>query len=290
MFETVWQCPVCESPPDRHNVFTREPGNIWKNNKMELIPLFYGICMDCGTVFQMQRLKDPLSYYMQGDYRRTVQFGDPTPGDRIREEQEQRVKFLMPELAFESVKRVLDIGSSMGLFLEAMAEKYDCEVLGIEPGEAQRLLSKAPALSDITLLDDSVLESFDLITMIHSLEHMNEPTQYLLRLHDFITEDGHLLVEVPHLYHEISLLVSHPVAFTPESLDACLGLAGWEVVWSRVYNGFKSYPGNILVLAKPGNIKDSLPSVDIAETAARFNEGQEALRKFIEERRAKGAV
>jgi SAM-dependent methyltransferase len=284
MYKTIIHCPVCGSNPAEQKFFERSFGKIW-NDKLDFIPLFYGICTNCGVVFQMLTIEDADHQYMHGDYRKSVQHGSAQVGERIKTEQSNRAENLMPQLDLEEVKSVLDIGSSTGLWLEALKERYDCEVLGIEPGEAQRMSSAIVAFSDISLLDNSYLNSFDLITIIHVLEHLDNPTDYLTNLHNFITDGGHLLVEVPSLYNEFTLGTFHPTAFNMQALKNCLNLAGWEIVWEKEYPGIKGVypnPANLLVLAKPGKFVEELPSVDIDEILNSYNAGQEELRKFTQ--------
>jgi SAM-dependent methyltransferase len=291
MFEDVWLCPICKSAPEQHKFFDMVPGKVWNNNRQEIKRLYYGICKACGIVFQFSRIADQNKFYMQGDYRKAIQ-GHGRVDGRILTEQANRVENLMPFMEFETVNRVLDIGSSTGMLLETLAEKYDCEVLGIEPGEAQRMSAAAPAFSDLDLLDESYWYSFDLITMIHVLEHLKDPADYLVQLHNFIADGGYLMIEVPNLYTENTLLTPHTVSFTPETLTNTLAFAGWKVEWLEEYHGLKRkypIPANILVLARQGNVR-KIPSVDIDEVFDQYRAGMEALRNFTQKERNTGEV
>lgn len=110
----------------------------------------------------------------------------------------------------------------------------------------------------------------------------------MIRLHDFITEDGHLLVEVPNLYGENTLSLNHPMAFTADTLTEMLARTGWEVVWLKEYYGFKEgYPTvpNLLVMAKPGKLVEKTMYVEIEDIKQKYNDTQFTLMEFYEKQR-----
>jgi 2-polyprenyl-3-methyl-5-hydroxy-6-metoxy-1,4-benzoquinol methylase len=235
---------------------------------------------------------DELYHYYAGQYRATIQGGSDEVTDRVLREQTARVEYLLPELPFEEVYSLLDIGASTGLLMEALKEKYNCETLGIEPGEKFRNYArnkKIKMLSDIDILNAQHENSFDLITMIHVLEHLSEPAKMLTRLHDYITEDGRLLIEVPNLFHEYSLGLSHPVAFTQETLRELLARTGWEIEWEKLYHSFKighPNPANILICAKPGRVVESKVCVDIDGIHQKYAKSQQELNEYELQRQA----
>ena len=282
--ETVWMCPLCESDPTHHHYFERVIGKKWEG-EYRYEPVFFAICDNCGLVFQWQRMNEQETYqFYTAQYRATVQGGFDGVTERVLTEQQKRVDFLLPEIDLEP-KAVLDIGASTGLLLKALREKYDCTVMGIEPGEKFRMHAKSryeiKMLSDLDIAHKEYHNAFDLITCIHTLEHFVDPRRILIRLHDYITEDGHLLIEVPHLFNENTLSLNHPISFTPDTLTEMLSRTGWEIVWLKEYHGFKEpYPNppNILVLAKPGAVVENVMYVDIEDIERNYREGQQTLK------------
>lgn len=282
----VWFCPACESDPTHHHFFERVIGKLW-NGGQAPVPVFYAICDVCGQVFQWQRMSESDAYqYYTAQYRATIQGGNDGVTDRVLAEQKKRTDLLMPELPFEDVKYLLDIGSSTGLFMAAMKEKYNCDAVGIEPGEKFRLYAMKQghkSLSDLDILHAEHDKAFDLITIIHTLEHLTEPAKTLVRIHDYIAEGGRLLIEVPHMHHEYSLSLPHVTAFTPETLTALLGSTGWKVEWLKEYDGMKigrPHPSNILVCAVPGEIDSHRVYVDIDAIHSAYLEGQKELHDY----------
>jgi 2-polyprenyl-3-methyl-5-hydroxy-6-metoxy-1,4-benzoquinol methylase len=98
--------------------------------------------------------------------------------------------------------RILDVGSSYGFFLEQMSKK-GYKVTGIEVSAERRNISnkvtRAPVL-DINLLEKDIgIGQFDAVVMFHVLEHVPDPVKFCLRLKEYISEKGCLIVEVPNL-------------------------------------------------------------------------------------------
>lgn len=285
--ENVWNCPLCNSDFTHHQFFERVPSKHWNGVAQDFIQITYAICDHCGLVFLWDRYDDEEqdNYYRNGDYRSTVQ-GTPVITDRVLKEQNARVEFLMPEIDVEQVRFALDVGASTGLLMKALQEKYDCKVLGIEPGEHFRLQSGVKMFSEMDLLySKEYYNAFDLITCIHTLEHMNDPLHFLTQLHEFISEDGHVFIEVPNLLTEQTMTISHPIVFTKETLTTALGLTGWEIVWMKEYHSFKEHltlPPNILVKVKPGNVSEYIASPDMDALRASYTENMMVLREDME--------
>jgi SAM-dependent methyltransferase len=72
--------------------------------------------------------------------------------------------------------------------------------------------------------------SFDLITMIHVLEHIVDPVPFLTALLEKLNPGGMLLVEVPnHLQNPVELLtVDHCTHFSPTSLSHVVEQSGYQ--------------------------------------------------------------
>jgi 2-polyprenyl-3-methyl-5-hydroxy-6-metoxy-1,4-benzoquinol methylase len=79
---------------------------------------------------------------------------------------------------------------------------------------------------------EAVPGTFDVITMIHVLEHIIEPVAILETLHGKLSPDGLLLIEAPH--HPANpfelLIADHRSHFTADSLARTLTIAGYEIV------------------------------------------------------------
>ena len=109
-------------------------------------------------------------------------------------------KNLVCRTAGRSRGTLLDIGCGTGEFLHTM-KKAGWDVKGVEPSEAARQHAKTrydldvSPPSDLPELPDA---SFDVITMWHSLEHVQDLRGYLTKIRSLLNAKGLLLVAVPN--------------------------------------------------------------------------------------------
>jgi 2-polyprenyl-3-methyl-5-hydroxy-6-metoxy-1,4-benzoquinol methylase len=94
-------------------------------------------------------------------------------------------------------KNLLDIGSGTGDFLST-CKKDNWNIFGVEPNEDARTISKNKeinTISDISLLKES---NFDVITLWHVLEHVENLLEYLEVLKSKLKPNGVLIIAVPN--------------------------------------------------------------------------------------------
>lgn len=103
--------------------------------------------------------------------------------------------------------QLLDVGSGGGFF-PYVARHQGIEARGIEPnrGFAQYALGELGVPTTHAFFQDVEwpAESFDMITLNHVLEHVEDPCQALRRLRRWLKPSGYLVVEVPNIeatYH-----------------------------------------------------------------------------------------
>jgi hypothetical protein len=136
---------------------------------------------------------------------------------------------------------VLDVGSSRGLFCEAVKREYPrCHVAGLEPDvgvvpEAAGYVRVPQRLERFHLTGSR----WDWIALIHTLEHLGDPVGQLGRLRDALSPDrGLLYVEVPDvgsllkaggLVEEL-FIDKHVCHFSEHSLSSLLVRAGLRVL------------------------------------------------------------
>ena len=185
-------------------------------------------CLRCGVLFQNPRLspEGQARFYTSVDYRTVT-----GAGGKVTEGMLLTQKIRADSIAdrylgqwIKKVDRALDFGCSTGTLLDKFRKKYECEVAGVELSEVHRAYANNGMGVSVVATLDEVAGTFDLISLVHVLEHLPYPTDTLRRLRGMLRDDGWLLLEVPHL----SKSIPHPICFCRKSLTKCLRLAGFE--------------------------------------------------------------
>lgn len=145
--------------------------------------------------------------------------------------------------------RLLDVGCGNGFFLAFALERgWDGYGVDNSPGavqEARKRLSDRVALG--TLFEAAYpAESFDVVSLFEVLEHLPDPKDHLREVRRILRPGGWVCLSVPN-FASLERLVfgkwwvgldapRHFQQFTPRSLGACLGEAGFEVAELRSIN------------------------------------------------------
>lgn len=153
--------------------------------------------------------------------------------------------------------KVLEIGSSTGLLLSIL-QKQGWEVLGIEISTQAALFAQKQGIPTLTVPIEKVKlspNSFDVIVINHTLEHLQNPNQVIEQVHFLLKDKGIFLVDVPNFgsfFARVfkgswSLLLpnEHLWHFTFSSLSKLLQNHGFEVLDRSSPSGIWDY-GNPL--------------------------------------------
>jgi len=130
---------------------------------------------------------------------------------------------------------LLDIGCGNGAFLKAFSKKYpkwDLTGLELDNRNKEEIESingvKKLYTGNVNILN----EHFDIIVMIHVLEHISNPVQYLIALSKKLKQGGSIIIEVPHLAKSPFdiLIADHCIHFDFTSLETVVKRSGFKVV------------------------------------------------------------
>lgn len=168
---------------------------------------------------------------------------------------------------------VIDFGAYQGLFLHALKHFWDCDVLAYDYSKSGIAFAKnylgfknSKVAKDI--YRDSFPKKAKLATMVHSLEHLREPSRFLKHLRDTVLhKNGYLYVEVPNLYGIPLCEPTHFFTYSIESLTYLMESSGFEIIAIET-GGFPVVPEfiahndvqNLICLARPSGQKDIVPS------------------------------
>ena len=131
--------------------------------------------------------------------------------------------------------RMLDVGCGNGAMLRAFGKaKPGWSMAGTELSDKyRRLVEGIPGVESLyTCPPAEVPGQFDLVTMIHVLEHIPEPAAFLARLLPKLVPGGLLVVELPsHVANPFELLIAdHCTHFAAATAAALLERSGLEVL------------------------------------------------------------
>lgn len=187
-------CPVCLGTEVK-SLFSTKTGS----SKFHLVQ-----CTGCALTRtipfpndEILRLHDTSVYYGKNENKFIPVI------QRIRNEiTRTHVKYYLSMIP-PSVQRpkILDVGCAEGRLLKAFLE-FGCQCWGVEhtsyPADRfqdpERIAYLRGELQILKLPE----ESFDLIFLWHTLEHMDDPQQVITRLYDLLAPNGALIVAVPN--------------------------------------------------------------------------------------------
>lgn len=158
----------------------------------------------------------------------------------MKQAKAQGILDLIPQLP----ARVLDFGAGEGHFVAAV-RRLGIQTDGVEPFSAGR--EAARHLHGLTLSRDRMdSQLYDLVTLNHSLEHVANPREILLKLRAALRPAGWLFIEVPHAGSVEMLrrarrrmildLPLHLYHFTPATLTRLVKATGFRVHHVRLFN------------------------------------------------------
>ncbi len=147
-------------------------------------------------------------------------------------------------------KRWLDFGTGPGGILDLLGEVAS-EFAGCEPQAQARQALEACGYRVFPGLESVPDGHYDVITLFHVLEHLDEPVRHLEVLFQKLKPGGRIVVEVPHArdflidfvglesFKRFTLWSEHLILHTRESLGCFLRQAGFTAV---VVEGLQRYP------------------------------------------------
>ena len=239
---TKLTCPYCGSLDCRVDYDL-----VWKDDRFPKYQIASCAGCDIGFVLplptqeELDHLYNSLQYHSQD--RSTINFSEADPSlveERILKDGQILQKYVPYIPASGSV---LDIGSGWGTLLKYFSNQ-GFETTGIElsvptSSFAREQLGLEIYNLPVERISEIPLKSYNLITMRHVLEHFYHPQKVLLSLHDRLSKNGRIIIEVPDYgsYDRKSYGEDWPAFgpyhlwyFTRPSLSRVLEEAGFKIL------------------------------------------------------------
>jgi 2-polyprenyl-3-methyl-5-hydroxy-6-metoxy-1,4-benzoquinol methylase len=203
-------------------------------------------CARCGLVFSNPQVDEELvlaEYRAAGETANDL-WVDVLTSERQLELDREKFEEILDELEpYRRGGRLLDVGTSIGLFLHAARER-GWDGIGTEFG--RRALAYARDRFGVEVYDrplselDLEAESFDAVTLNSVLEHVNRPLELLGEVAALLRPGGALFLIVPNVdslacrvLHERAATFdgrNHLLYFSPATLRDALARTGFEAV------------------------------------------------------------
>jgi 2-polyprenyl-3-methyl-5-hydroxy-6-metoxy-1,4-benzoquinol methylase len=165
-------------------------------------------------------------------------------GEDAEEAWVERARGILDDIGF-TPSSVLDCGAGEGHLVHAL-RALGVHASGVEPSAAGRAAARRRYGFELHARISELSGPFDLVTLIHVLEHVTNPVAMLRELPPRLRPNGVLFIEVPHAgsvdmwrprrRREILDLPFHLYHFVPSTLCRIVEQAGLHVVEVRLFN------------------------------------------------------
>lgn len=190
------KCPWCGS--------NKAQINLWLKDEFLTKKDFHICeCLNCGLLYTMPRpSKEKIGAYYKSDEYYSHQENKKGFVPRLYEAIKKinlKHKFRLASRDLP-VGKLLDIGCGVGDFLH-LAEHNGWQCTGVEPSEEAREIARQRIKGDLLYSEDLEQlpdQSFDLITMWHVLEHVDDLKWQVAQLQRLIKPNGRIVIAVPN--------------------------------------------------------------------------------------------
>lgn len=205
-------------------------------------------CRECGLTYSNPRPSEDTIYHIYQDNYAAHSTCGLSEHDRrraVKRLQRSSWRSWHPQrhgMAVQGQGRLLDFGCGGGAFLELM-HRQGWKVLGLDLGsqvvENIRTKLNLPVTEGTLPRPDLPPESFDVVSMWHSLEHVHRPLEVLQEAARLLVPGGRLLVGVPNVGSAPRYwyggawcgwrLPHHLTHFSPDTLRRMVERAGFRI-------------------------------------------------------------
>lgn len=215
--EVLEKCPLCKSKNFKliSKIFNKNI-NFLSNS----------FCQNCSLIYKSSR--PSLKWFLQNFKKRDkFQKQNNINPINLNTEKIRKLRYLKISKFFQSLNlkgNLLDVGTGTGLgLLEFRKKNFYPE--GIEPDISRSRVGKKKNLkiSELNIERFSSKKKYDVVTFVHSLEHLHNFKSALKKAIDMLKFDGYIYIEVPNLHFnnfgvDENLYLGHMYNFSEASL------------------------------------------------------------------------
>lgn len=194
------------------------------------------MCESCAHVYRsLKPNEDWFNAQFAIRHQNQLKAGVNPLSEEIEKERLKRYRAIAQFLKkrFPAIKRYLDVGCGPATGFKAF-EELGIESTGVEPDSSRALVAKENGyqVEEVHFQDFESAVSYDLISMVHSLEHFQYPLDFLKHAKNFAHNKTVLYIEVPEVLDYVkdwndSLYLAHMSNFCENSLRILAARAGW---------------------------------------------------------------
>jgi len=201
-------------------------------------PLETGICVKCGLVAHMQIPTDAeLGDYYAKRYRRDYHGESAPSARRVMRAWKQGLRIhrqLAPALSGR--EKVFEVGAGIGCTVKVF-ELAGFDASGVEPGQDFQRFGREKLGANVQnagLFDLPHGPRYDLVLLVHVIEHFNSPARALRAIHGLLKPNGRLYVACPNLAGPFAVRrrlfhFAHIHTFTPWTLLPLAEKCGFQL-------------------------------------------------------------
>lgn len=115
----------------------------------------------------------------------------------LRDFDDLKIKALAPYIKSKDCS-ILDVGCGIGTFLDEVRELGFCDLLGIDPFLSTDQLSKR-GVQLLRAKPDYIKRKYEIVTLHHVYEHMENPLEGLKSIKNLLTEGGVAIIRIPNI-------------------------------------------------------------------------------------------
>ena len=240
----VEKCPICGS--DDHHVYY---GFVDLGRD-------FCLCHECGCAFLLNSMtkEEAIEWYTDGSYRERTLVHAPVELELVH--QQMRAINIASYVDTADIKTHLDIGCSAGSLIKEVQKNHPgIESIGVD---IDPIYTKYAEGIKIVPTIDYVEGEYDLITIIHTLEHIPDPVPFMEKVVQHLAPGGILIVEVPNrrAYIVAYSAPEHLIAYEQHSLEYLLHKVGLKVGLTLLQGHIQASPLDLNVLMLATNDPD----------------------------------